>query len=133
MTWHRQIKKLRRGKICVANFIPPFDLKQKSCTSRVQCRLNLVNWDWNLKKTCVRQCTRQAANQISNFDHSDIFIVRHFAWRKILQKLNACSNFWSYPFLLFTVVFSVNLVCKKELNLILKVSGTSSQGAVGLS
>ena len=32
-----------------------------------------------------------------------------------------------------TTVFSVNLVCKKELNLMLKVSGTSSQGAVGLS
>ena len=34
----------------------------------------------------------------------------------------------------FTVnkfVFSVNLVCKKELNLMLKVSETSSQGAVG--
>ena len=28
-------------------------------------------------------------------------------------------------------VFSVNLVCKKELNLILKVSETSSQGVVG--
>ena len=28
-------------------------------------------------------------------------------------------------------VFSVNLVCKKELNLMLKVSETSSQGAVG--
>ena len=28
-------------------------------------------------------------------------------------------------------VFSVNLVCKKELNLMLKVSKTSSQGAVG--
>ena len=28
-------------------------------------------------------------------------------------------------------VFSVNLVCKKELNLVLKVSETSSQGAVG--
>ena len=30
-------------------------------------------------------------------------------------------------------VFSVNRVCKKELNLMLKVSETSSQGAVGLS
>ena len=30
-------------------------------------------------------------------------------------------------------VFSVNLACKKELNLMLKVSETSSQGAVGLS
>ena len=29
-------------------------------------------------------------------------------------------------------VFSVNLVCKKKLNLMLKVSETSSQGAVGL-
>ena len=29
------------------------------------------------------------------------------------------------------LVFSVNLVCKKELNLMLKVSETSSQGAVG--
>ena len=28
-------------------------------------------------------------------------------------------------------VFSVNLVCKKELNLMLKVSETSSQGAMG--
>ena len=28
-------------------------------------------------------------------------------------------------------VFTVNLVCKKELNLMLKVSETSSQGAVG--
>ena len=28
-------------------------------------------------------------------------------------------------------VFSVNLVCKKELNLMLKVSETSGQGAVG--
>ena len=28
-------------------------------------------------------------------------------------------------------VFSVNLVCKKELNLMLKVSKTSSQGAMG--
>ena len=31
----------------------------------------------------------------------------------------------------FGTVFSVNLVCKKELNLMLKVSETSSQGAVG--
>ena len=30
-------------------------------------------------------------------------------------------------------VFSVILVCKKELNLMLKVSETSSQGAVALS
>ena len=29
------------------------------------------------------------------------------------------------------VVFSVNLVCKKELNLMLKMNETSSQGAVG--
>ena len=29
------------------------------------------------------------------------------------------------------IVFSVNLVCKKELNLMQKVSETSSQGAVG--
>ena len=29
------------------------------------------------------------------------------------------------------IVFSVNLVCKKELNLLLKVSEDSSQGAVG--
>ena len=35
--------------------------------------------------------------------------------------------------ILLLIVFSVNLVCKKELNLILKVSETSSQGAVGLS
>ena len=28
-------------------------------------------------------------------------------------------------------VFSVNLVCKKELNLMLKVSETSSKGVVG--
>ena len=32
----------------------------------------------------------------------------------------------------FTTVFSVNLVCKKELNLMLKVSKASSQGEVGL-
>ena len=31
------------------------------------------------------------------------------------------------------ICFSVNLVCEKELNLTLKVSETSSQGAVGLS
>ena len=31
----------------------------------------------------------------------------------------------------FEIVFSVNLVCKKELNLMLKVSETSCQGAVG--
>ena len=30
-------------------------------------------------------------------------------------------------------VFSANIVSKKELNLMLKVSETSSQGAVGLS
>ena len=34
-------------------------------------------------------------------------------------------------YLLILCVFSVNLVCKKELNLMLKVSETSSQGAVG--
>ena len=33
----------------------------------------------------------------------------------------------------FLTVFSVNLVCKKELNLMLKASKTSSQGAVGLN
>ena len=35
-------------------------------------------------------------------------------------------NFWSKG-----IVFSVNLVCKKELNLMLKVSEISSQGTVG--
>ena len=32
---------------------------------------------------------------------------------------------------MFKIVFSVNLICEKELNLMLKVSDTSSQGAVG--
>ena len=31
----------------------------------------------------------------------------------------------------YVIVFSVNLVCKKELNIMLKVSKTSSQGVVG--
>ena len=36
-----------------------------------------------------------------------------------------------YNLEIFQSVFSVNLVCTKELNLMLKVSKTSSQGAVG--
>ena len=40
---------------------------------------------------------------------------------------------WQKQAMLSLIVFSVNLVCKKELNLMLRVSMTSSQGAVGLS
>ena len=50
---------------------------------------------------------------------------------KNMQQVDRSKYFFFLSYIIFKTVFSVNLVCKKELNLMLKVSETSNQGAVG--
>ena len=76
--------------------------------------------------------SKRLADSVEQFKNLLKFYIKFVSIKKFVKFLNSifftCVAAGVHN---MKCVFSVNLVCKKELNLILKVSETSIQGAVG--